>query len=366
MSIAIIGSALATISQFIEQFKQTDVYKTGKVAYKANATMSLSDISKLTKVEPLTIVSKDLVSMEEMQDIQQAVLSIFTAHYLQAVNIIGSINNVEVIKALDRLNPNRDHTGFILSQTLESVNSLSQESYKYSLPRDGVSLVSEASDGGKDYDLNENVNLSVGRLIEVKFAHDEGVCRIPVNIRLIVSTIPNRAISGILAKSKEDNSLVERYHAWRSGRISFIRDLVFAQDLIDEHKRATISDETRTVEAIMRRVANNRKFGLLTMNPSLATASNIFVISEEAAKEVEVALGGKLSNPSIRNKAFENTYAMIIAVVDRNWNRVTFYTRNNSEATDLSFKEIKNKSGNKGPDLLDMMKSLNMGMSASF
>ncbi len=57
---------------------------------------------------------------------------------------------------------------------------------------------------------------------------------------------------------------------------------------------------------------------------------------------------------------------MIIAVVDREWERVTFYTRGMAAATDLSFKEIKSANKGKGPDILDLMKSFNQGLPISF
>ena len=131
----------------------------------------------------------------------------------------------------------------------------------------------------------------------------------------------------ILASKTEDASLTERYHAWRAGRISFIRDFIFAQDLIDESKRAMIGDETGTIQEIIRRVNNSKRYGLLTQNPSLVSASNIFVFTEATARDLEMKLGGPLKNAKIREKAFNNTYAMIITVIDREREIVTFYIR---------------------------------------
>ena len=263
----------------------------------------------------------------------------------------------------------------------ESLDNLCLEAYKFSLPTDRTN---DKPPILKDLATKENVttivdasNLSVGKLlnVEISYSKDRGeyeapedrVVRIPVSVRLMSSIIPNNSITRLLTYKSEDNSLVERFHAWRSGRIGFIKDLIFCQDLIDEYKRASIGDETNTLQEIVRRVNNSKKYGLLTKNPSLVSASNIFVITEEVAREVENKLGGKLSNANIRQKAFDNTYAMIIAVVDREWERVTFYTRGMAASTDLSIKEIKsaNKNG-KGPDILDVMKSFNQGIPVSF
>ena len=230
MDLSVVNTTLSTIAKFINQVRTVQNYYNNK---------SLADISKLTRVEPLTILSKDLISFEPMSDVQQAVLSMFTAHYLQAMNIIAGIQHVEVVKALDKLNPARDETGFLLSESLSRESlGLSLESYKYSLPRDGVTFALE-SDKSKE-DLSSIVNLSVGRMINVTIAYPAneetgekgGSCSVPVNIRLMASCIPNSSIARILAHQTEDTGLVERYHAWRSGRISFIKDLIFAQDLI--------------------------------------------------------------------------------------------------------------------------------------
>ena len=188
MDLSVVNTTLNTIAKFVNEVRNVKNYYNNK---------SLADISKLTRVEPLTIVSKDLISFEPMSDVQQAVLSMFSAHYLQAMNIIAGIQHVEVVRALDKLNPNRDETGFLLSESLtkESVG-LSLEAYKYSLPRDGVSLVQESDKG---VDLSDVVNLSVGRMIKVTIgypANDEtgekgGSVEIPVNIRLMASSIPS-------------------------------------------------------------------------------------------------------------------------------------------------------------------------------
>lgn len=375
MDLSVVNTTLQTIAKSINEIRNnaTNYY----------TTKSLAEATKLTRVEPLVIFSKDCVSLEYMPDVANSLLSIFSGYYLQAVSILTRVNDVEVVRILDKLNPDRDETGFLLTEQIsrESLDNLCLEAYKFSLPTDRTN---DKPPILKDLATKENVttivdasNLSVGKLlnVEISYSKDRGeyeapedrVVRIPVSVRLMSSIIPNNSITRLLTYKSEDNSLVERFHAWRSGRIGFIKDLIFCQDLIDEYKRASIGDETNTLQEIVRRVNNSKKYGLLTKNPSLVSASNIFVITEEVAREVENKLGGKLSNANIRQKAFDNTYAMIIAVVDREWERVTFYTRGMAASTDLSIKEIKsaNKNG-KGPDILDVMKSFNQGIPVSF
>lgn len=142
--------------------------------------------------------------------------------------------------------------------------------------------------------------------------------------------------------------------------------MIFCQDVIDEYKRAMMMDDTGTMQEMIRRVNNAKKFGILTKNPSLVASSNLFVISEEVARSIESELGGRLSDPVVREKAFDSTYAMIIAVVNRDWKRVTFYTRGIAAGTDMSVNELKSASKDKGADIMETLKQFNMGMPASF
>ena len=336
-------------------------------------TKSLSEATRLTRVEPLTILSKDCLNLEYTPDIMQTLLSMFSGYYLQTVNMLTKVNDIEVVKMLDRLNPDRDDSGFLLSDRI-SRESMSLESYQHTLPtRKALSIAMENGGKGDLATLNEMSNLAVGKMLTVSLDAGKAVdgktprVDININIRLLASVIPNSTITHLLTFKTDDNSVVERFHAWRSGRIGFIKDLIFCQDLIDEYKRAAIGDATGTMAEIMRRVNNAKKFGLLTGNPSLVSASNLFVITEENAREIESKLGGKLNNPRVREKAFDNTYAMIIAVVDREYERVTFYTRGIAQSTDLSIKEIKSANkGGKGIDVMDLMKSFSQGIAPSF
>jgi hypothetical protein len=355
----------------------TNIFTKAQGSYK---TMSLSEVTKLARVEPLTVISKDCMQLEYLPDVLQSLVNIFAGYYLQAISLQTKIDNINIRKVLDRLNPDRDfvHPAF---ESFEDIQTISIENYKFKLPRLGTEAfaVSQSaqmqknlpvSTGGVEGDsskvLNEATNLAVGKMLDVCIQAGEQKVHIPVRISFAPALLSNQSIMHILALKTEDNTLVERFHKWRSGRIGFIKDLMFCQDLIDEHKKAIMNDEAGVYTEIVKRANNAKKFGALTFNPSLVSASNIFVISETVAREVEQKLGGKLSNARIRQLAFENTYAMIIAVIDRDFERVTFYHRGISASTDVSIRDIKNSNKTKGPDIMDIMKALTMGNAASF
>lgn len=345
---------------------------------------SLIDVSNAARVEPLTVVSSDCVHLEYMPDVMQTMQSLFTGYYLQAIALATDIGNVSVVKILERFSTNREvpYVGKSLESFKENNYSLkfnhdwrlSKESYRWRLPNSKNTVALEAeqlSINIKDSEtttklVNELANLSVGKIVSVEICIDEKTkVKVPVSIRLMVNQASDNVITSILCPSKEDTSFVERYHAWRAGRISFFKDLMLAQDLIDEHKKNLIKDKEGLYSKIVNNANAHKKAGLITGNVSLGSASNIFVISTAVASKLEFKLGGKLSNPKIRDKMFNSGYAMLLAVVDPQWDRVTIYHRGISNYTQLSVKDIKISNKGTGPSVADIMKAYTMGSNPS-
>lgn len=369
-------------------------------------TRSLSEISQVARVEPLTVVSKDLMQTEDLVEIHQSLLSIFAGYYLQAVTLSTKIEGIRVIRVLDRLSVDRQFNELLLStEGYHASLNFSHESFKYALPgvneksdsnsvsrmklatefigeihklaekvdntttdeeREMIDSATKQVDNKALYTLYEQSNLSVGKIINVTISVEGKTAVIPVTFRLSATFVPEDSMVHLLAFKTEDNTLSERYHAWRAGKITLIKDLIFCQDLIDDHKRALMNDKDGVFSESTRRANNAKKYGILSNNPSLVSASNIYVMSTAVAKETERKLGGKLSNYLIREKAFENTYAMLICIVDKEWSRATFYTRGINAGTDVSFKEIKAANKSKGIDPMDVMKNMLAGNPVSF
>lgn len=212
--------------------------------------------------------------------------------------------------------------------------------------------------------------------------NDDILVTIPIHVRLLVNVVGSKTIDSLLVRHKEDIGFGERWYSWRAGRISFWKDLVMCQDLIREHKRQALDSDGDVVSKIDARVRNaivNKvaKMSFKTLGGkaseikdvdtmSFGVASNLYVITAAEASRIEYHLHGKLSDTKTRNKLFGNGYAMILAVIDPDRERVKFYINGVDGFTDLSVREIKSMSKNKGPDISDMLKMLQMGMSPTF
>lgn len=341
---------------------------------------SLSQLTSAARVEPLVIIGGDCIHVDFIDDVMQSLHSQFTAYYLQAVSLTSTIDKVQIVKTLDRLNPNRAGSDFGLNtDNLRTVMSgeawkCASESYTHRLPTGVNKLAVEAEkdnvlraiDKDAVASVNDLVNLSVGRMINVTLRNENTSVQVPMSIRLLVNQIPERSLEHLLTMPSSAQTVSERYHAWRAGRISLINDLILCQDMIDEHKKALMNDKAGVYSEIMKRANNHKTSGFMTKSPSLASASNIFVISDATAATVEAKLGGKLSNARIRDKIFSSGYGMIIAVINREWENVTFYTRGLSSGTTLGRSALRSSNKGSGPDVMDIMKAFTLGNNPSF
>jgi len=216
--------------------------------------------------------------------------------------------------------------------------------------------------------LHESANLAVGRVYTVNLTHGKASASIPVMIRLItVECAPDLLVhilsDGARARS---SSSKERWFSFRLGELKFWRDIVFCQDLIDEHKKALLKDHTGVYKAILDRRAGNVAAAAMSAEPSVGTASNLAVLTRETVREIEKEIGGKLDNVQYRDKLFEMSYLMILAVLDSDYDHVTFYHRGIAKGTELSVRDIKVANKGSGIDVGDVLKQLMMGNAPSF
>lgn len=348
--------------------KIQDIWRAGK-------SDSLVDYTKSTRVEPIALIGTDVLYDDMLPDLMQSLLSIFTGYYLQAIAVSMTVGNIEVERTLSRLNPSRsaidagaDTAGWLLAR----------ENYKDRLPSPSVRMsleaigdrIPEAQEGsfalGRDTnrELKELSNLSVGKLLSVELCQGMQRATIPVAVRLLASSLPTERLAHILAIGTKDVSMKERFYQWKGGELEAIRDMVFCQDLIDAHRANLMADKDGVYSQLLKRNRENQLSAIVSANPSVATASNIVVISQETAKKLEMEISGKLSNPKVREKVFAGKYMMILAVVDSFEKRVTIYHRGIAMPTEVGARDLRGAS-KEGPNVSDILKAYQLGNAPS-
>lgn len=334
---------------------------------------SLSDLTRLTKVEPLVTISKDCIGIEAMPAISQGLLNYIIADYMQAVSIYGKIDDIKVQRALGAFNPNRDGSAgaMLASVTMESYSPLA---LKFSLPTGGIPTM-EAKGGppnekGAKFNTKElqeeAKNMSVGKLIDVEFVPASETnpkpLTMPIQFRLLASYINSGSMVNLLANGTDDTGFWARFERARDGGISGFTEFIMAQDMIEEKRKLMYSDDGKVMQKIAARAAANKRAALSSGVPSLASLSGIFIITKAEADELASRLGRDLSSAGAREQIFRQVAASTIVVVDAEWEQVTFWHRGYDTPAELGFKQLSASNGSKGPDLMDMFRQFNLGM----
>lgn len=344
----VIGHVRDTVSA-ISQFKSIIDGMSGE--------SSLVSATSMARVEPLCIVDADVINVEYLGDTLNVLQNIFSGYYLQALQLLTNLGSIKVTQTLGRLNPSR--SGGFESYTAPNIGL---ETYKYRLPNYSIHPAMEASNSAGVRDAGKDVfadsNLVTGKMYNVTIKDGPHEATVPVAIRLLVNSIPTNIMVSLMGiHNKVDYDMVERYHAWRSGRIQFVRDLILCKDLIDKHRNTLIKDPTGVYSEIVNRQNKNLKSGLLNSTPSLATSSNLAIISSETAELIEAKIDGSLDNFKARHPIFQTTNLMILVVIDKSWEQVTFYHRGINAFTKVSVKDLKNSSKKDGGDVNSILKA---------
>lgn len=382
---------------------------------------SLVSFTQAARVEPLVLVDTGVLFDDVLPDVMQSLSNIFAGYYLQAVSLNSTIGNAKVASVLGTFNPKREFGAFDVvagaSAAAAHVHHMmtAQEAYRDRLPtgwsdgwNTGIALEAQVKTGGGakgqhggrplDADdeqfnrmkrenemqrlereqverrrittsfgedalttLKENVNLSVGKIFEVTIKHEDRTLTVPVSIRLVVNTIPTDQLVRVLSPGDEETSSWERYHGWRSGRLAFWKDMILCRDLVDAHRKNLMADGDRLYANIVAKERKNAFAAIFNGNPSVASASNMVVMSASTVSTLEQELAGRFADFHVRQKVFERTSLMIVAVIDREWARVEFYHRGIPEVSNLGFKDIKGYSkGSSGPDVSEILRAYSM------
>lgn len=367
---------------------------------------SLADLTKPARVEPLAIVDSTLIEQPYMVSLLKLATSNFAGYYLQAVNMILGVGRIDTLKVLDSLNPDRT-LGFDYSKmsskpgsgnecfaasaynprvyanglpSLESFSRRIRPSLLFSMEGfdvdgtiDAVGTVAkdagwgEAAESPKsglsagDNKIHEIENLAVGKLLNVEITDGAKTAKLPVLIRMIPAAVPPASLVHMFSAGGRD-SWAQRMFMVQTGQIKFWRDFVLGQDMIDEHFRALMNDKSGVFKMITDRRRNNSQKALQTGRVSIADASNVAIVSTETLKMATGKLFGKIEQESVRKAIFDNSYLLMLIVVDERWQRVQIWHRGVDLATTHKFDEIERMEKSKGPDITEMFKMFSRSM----
>jgi len=406
--IAAAGAAAAsTAAQVAGQALMQTVFNLAKNGLQVS---SLADLTKPARVEPLAILDSTLIDQPYMVPLLKLATSNFAGYYLQAVNMILGVGRIDTLKVLDSLNPDRtlgfDYSKIKSSNECYAASAYDPRVYANGLPslesfsrrvrpnllfsneafgdvvNSGKEFVKDAAadfekdakdtdwgtqnDGPRDMSSGDNKimeveSLVVGKLLNVEISDGDKKAKLPVLIRLIPAGVPPQSLVHMFSAGGRD-SWAQRLFMVQTGQIKFWRDFVLGQDMIDEHFRALMNDKSGVFKMVTDRRRNNSQKALATGRVSVADASNIAIVSAETLKSATGKLYGKIEQESVRKAIFDNSYLLMLIVVDERWQRVQIWHRGVDLATTHKFDEIERSEKSKGPDITEMFKMFSRTM----
>lgn len=353
-----------------------------KAALAAQKDANLISYSQPARVEPILLLDDRAAYIPFVGDAVHTLTSLFTAYYLQSIALDTTVSDVKVIKRLDKFNPDRDLAE--ATRSFFGLESYSPESYQFGLPMPGQPMGVEnygvnpvdytASLEARDQDdksslatrdvskmITDVSNLAVGKVIEVSISENNQQAKIPVTIRCRVTSMPSDVVVETLAVGGEDTSARARWRKFRANELSFWSDIVLATDRIDAHRRALKKDNSGFYNAVYNRANKNAAAAVLSGGPSVGTASSIIVITEQTRQELERRIGNKLADYETRQGIFVNTFSILIAVLDPEWEEVTIYHRGIEMPTKIKASQMSTAAKGTGPDVAEILKAYQLG-----
>ena len=380
---------------------------------------SMTQYTKSTRSEPITMIDTTLSSMEELPDLMMTLTSIYAAMYAQSFSIAinQEIGDIKVLQTLDQINPNRSKMEGVLA--LASGFSVGAESMQLKLPDyrnptvSTESVISFEANGPKvnvtgknrgiyggltngvntgkwvttknedDEEVNTLVepefdkvshsadidavskfmsNMSTGILFEVSVDADGRSVTIPISVRLLANKMASDIMVSLFTAAVKNRTAKERYREWRAGGLSFWNDVILCKDILRENRKNLIKDSSGMFSEVLRRKSSNQIVGALSGNPSISQISNILIVSDDTVNQFERESGKKIKNSGTRDLIFNNTQTLILAVVNRTRETVTLYYHDISVPTTVTYRDLKGSGGKGGsPDVMEIIKAFQMG-----
>lgn len=347
-----------------------------------SSASSLSEYVSEARVEPPVLVDRRASSLPYISDVMHMANSLYASYYLQAWSLSIDVGNVNVRQVLNSLNDRRKPLADVgrLAQVagagaIASMASrtLTEADFQYGLPsleaddksraETFAEVMSDSAMSSRDgrNSITEAGNLAVGRVLEVNVRSAGQETTVPVTVRLDVSLVDPEQLTHILTIGTDDKSAKARWHGWRSGRLEFIRDVILQQDLIDKHKNTLMKDTSGYYKEMIRKRKNNRLSAILSLNPTVAAAATIVVLTADTLRKVESEYGAKMDDVKTRQRLFQETYTTLMIVIDPEWEQVDIYHRGIDRPTELSVRDLKSATKGSGPDVTEIMKAYQMG-----
>lgn len=371
----------------------------------ANSPTSLTEFAKQSMINSRVYIEKNLATDEILTPLMQNIMSLYCGLVFTAVNlnqnicgsktvrdISSTVSSAEAFDARQKSNT-FDSTMSLMKDYFVGSNKDNLLNRPYaSMKRNDANdanrtqIISDNRQDNRSYsnstkiDLKTNsvidpepksVSLPSGRILNIPMLTDG---KSTFNLQLLIQLFPFFIETDVAQEFINLNftpSFWRRFTQFQAGEISFFKDFIFSCDLREKRMKALIKDKTGGLADMINKQKNAvashwmnflRKPGTEKIN----IASTILILNKNSVDKALNKNGIDLKSSSNRKKFFENSYCMMLVVVDQMYNEVDIYYNGIEAVSTFKYEQIKRESKKDSTDLVSIMKSYAQGLAPKF
>lgn len=364
---------------------------------KTNLIRTDGSITKLVSrfvIEPFIIVSKDAKESEVIDKIIEANLDLFSSYYMQAFNILTSIEKLDVSVAVRLLGT--DNGGVASAAQTGLLKYLSREDHDFSnevdkLMNSGGFLSIESNNGStqpivvknsfktkSEIKTSESLNkvteqptysllqrnLEIVVTMDTISSHsngkidrdkDSGKIIIPITIKALVIYANRDSILNMLAPNSRDKRFGSRLDEYRAGAITF-KELIFAGDLIKQYKANRMADKEGLIKLTNERIVSANSKVIDQGVVGFDKFYNMIIMTNDDKIYFNRHIGGDISNEKYKQDFMNQAHAIATTILDDDYERADMLIKDIRGNVDIGYKSIA-KRKSKDLDLTEIMKA---------
>lgn len=371
----------------------------------ANSPASLTEFAKQSMINSRVYIEKNLATDEILTPLMQNIMSLYCGLVFTAVNLNQNICGSKTVRDISSTVSSAEaFDARQKSNTFDSAMSLMKDYFVGSnkdnlLNRPYASMKrNDANDANRTQIISDNrqdnrsysnstkidlktnsvidpepksVSLPSGRILNIPMLTDG---KSSFNLQLLIQLFPFFIETDVAQEFINLNftpSFWRRFTQFQAGEISFFKDFIFSCDLREKRMKALIKDKTGGLADMINKQKNAvashwmnflRKPGTEKIN----IASTILILNKNSVDKALNKNGIDLKSSSNRKKFFENSYCMMLVVVDQMYNEVDIYYNGIEAVSTFKYEQIKRESKKDSTDLVSIMKSYAQGLAPKF
>lgn len=370
----------------------------------ANSPTSLTEFAKQSMINSRVYIEKNLATDEILTPLMQNIMSLYCGLVFTAVNLNQNICGSKTVRDISSTVSSAEaFDARQKSNTFDSAMNLMKDYFVGSnkdnlLNRPYASMKRNSdNDANRTQIISDNrqidnrnystkidskpssvidpepksVSLPSGRILNIPMLTDG---KSSFNLQLLIQLFPFFIETDVAQEFINLNftpSFWRRFTQFQAGEISFFKDFIFSCDLREKRMKALIKDKTGGLADMINKQKNAvashwmnflRKPGTEKIN----IASTILILNKNSVDKALNKNGIDLKSSSNRKKFFENSYCMMLVVVDQMYNEVEIYYNGIEAVSTFKYEQIKRESKKDSTDLVSIMKSYAQGLAPKF